>query len=54
MTYPTHLAGLIYSGRERDRGFTEVRYMGLSARGRPVFRRRDVEIMTNESSVKNR
>jgi len=38
-------------GRTRDRGVTEVRYMGLNASGMPVFRRRDVDIMTNESTM---
>src|SRR5882762_849998 len=38
-------------GRTRDRGFTEVRYMGLNASGMPVFRRRDVDIVTNETTM---
>jgi hypothetical protein len=38
-------------GRTRDRGFTEVRYMGLNASGMPVFRRRDVDIMTDETTM---
>ena len=35
-------------GRTRDRGFSELRYMGM-ANEMPVFRRRDVEIITNET-----
>jgi len=38
-------------GRTRDRGFTELRYMGLGPQGMPVFRRRDVEIITNETTM---
>ena len=38
-------------GRTRDRGFSEVRYMGLNASGMPVFQRRDVDIMTNETTM---
>ena len=37
-------------GRTRDRGFSEIRYMGLLD-GAPVFRRRDVDIMTNETTL---
>jgi hypothetical protein len=38
-------------GRTRDRGFTELRYMGINASGMPVFRRRDVDVVTNESTM---
>lgn len=38
-------------GRTRDRGYTEIRYMGLNASGNPTFRRRDVEIATNETTM---
>ena len=38
-------------GRKRDRGFSEIRYMGLSPNGRPVFRRRDMDIQTNETTM---
>ena len=37
-------------GRTRERGFSELRYMGLAG-GDPVFRRRDVDIMTNETTM---
>ena len=38
-------------GRTRDRGFSEVRYMGIGPSGQPVFRRRDVDILTNETTM---
>jgi hypothetical protein len=38
-------------GRTRDRGFSEIRYMGLNSAKQPVFRRRDVEILTNETTL---
>lgn len=38
-------------GRTRDRGFSELRYVGLSPTGNPVFRRRDVDIQTNETTM---
>ena len=37
-------------GRTRDRGFSELRYMGM-AHGQAVFRRRDVDIVTNETTM---
>lgn len=38
-------------GRKRDRGFSELRYMGMDTAGGLVFRRRDVDIITNETSM---
>jgi len=38
-------------GRDRNRGFSEVRYMGLSADGLAVFRRRDVDVITDETTM---
>src|SRR5436305_2082755 len=38
-------------GRSRDRGFTEIRYIGLNAGDSPVFRRRDIDITTNETTM---
>jgi hypothetical protein len=38
-------------GRKRDRGFVEIRFMGLAPDGRAVFRRRSVEILTNETTL---
>ncbi len=37
-------------GRTRDRGFSELRYMGLVGE-KAAFRRRDVDIMTNETTM---
>lgn len=38
-------------GRTRDRGFSELRYMGLNRANQPVFRRRDVDVLTNETTM---
>ena len=38
-------------GRKRDRGFVEIRFMGMTPEGRAVFRRRTVEVLTNESTL---
>jgi hypothetical protein len=38
-------------GRTRDRGFAELRYMGTDSAGRPVFRRVDVDVYTNETTM---
>jgi len=38
-------------GRKRDRGFTDIRYLGLDTAGHPVFRRRDVDIYSNETTM---
>lgn len=38
-------------GRKRDRGFVEIRYVGLTDDGRAVFRRRSVDIYSNETTM---
>jgi hypothetical protein len=38
-------------GGTRDRGFAELRYMGTNSAGQPVFRRTDVNIYTNETTM---
>ena len=38
-------------GRTRERGFTEVRYLGIAPSGQVIFRRRDVDIATNETTM---
>lgn len=38
-------------GRTRTRGYTDIRYMGLAPDGRPVFRRRDVDVLNNETTM---
>lgn len=47
---PNAFGGADIFGRTRDRGFSELRYIGVDA-GFPVFRRRDVDIITNETTV---
>lgn len=48
---PNAFGGPDIFGRKRDRGFIEIRYMGLSPDGRAVFRRRSVDIYTNETTM---
>ena len=38
-------------GRKRDRGFVEIRFMGMTDDGRAVFRRRTVDIYSNETTM---
>jgi len=38
-------------GRKRDRGFSDLRYVGLNAAGQPLFRRRDVDVYSNETTM---
>jgi hypothetical protein len=38
-------------GRNRNRGFSEVRYMGVNSSGYAVFRTRDVDVVTNENTM---
>jgi hypothetical protein len=38
-------------GRKRDRGFVEIRFMGMTDDGRAVFRRRSVDIYSNETTM---
>ena len=38
-------------GRKRDRGVVEIRFMGMTSDGRAVFRRRTIEILTNETTL---
>lgn len=46
---PDEFGGADVFGRMRDRGFVELRYMGLDEEGRPTFRRRELEVDTNET-----
>lgn len=48
---PNAFGGADIFGRKRDRGFIEIRYMGLASDGRAVFRRRSVDIYTNETTM---
>ena len=38
-------------GRKRDRGLVEIRYMGLADDGRAIFRRRSIDIYSNETTM---
>lgn len=38
-------------GRTRESGFSELRYMGLNQAKQPVFRRRDVDVVSNASTM---
>lgn len=46
---PDEFGGADIFGRTRDRGYVELRYLGLDPEGRPAFRRRELEIDTNET-----
>jgi hypothetical protein len=48
---PNAFGGADVFGRKRDRGFIEIRYMGLSEDGRAIFRRRSVDIYSNETTM---
>ena len=48
---PNAFGGADIFGRKRDRGFVEIRFMGLADKGRAVFRRRTVDIYSNETTM---
>lgn len=48
---PNTFGGADIFGRKRDRGFVEVRFMGIAADGSAVFRRRSVDIYSNETTM---
>ena len=48
---PNAFGGADIFGRKRDRGFVEIRYMGLTEDGRAVFRRRSADIYSNETTM---
>jgi hypothetical protein len=48
---PNAFGGADIFGRKRERGFVEIRFMGLAPNGLAVFRRRTVEILTNETTL---
>jgi hypothetical protein len=48
---PNVVGGRDIFGRTRERGFSELRYLGLDAQGKARFRRRDVDIITNETAI---
>lgn len=48
---PNAFGGSDIFGRKRERGFIEVRYMGMTPDGRAVFRRKTVDIISNETTL---
>lgn len=48
---PNAFGGSDIFGRKRERGFVELRYMGMAPDGRAVFRRKSVDILTNETTL---
>ena len=48
---PNAFGGADIFGRKRERGFVEIRYMGLSGDGKAIFRRRSVDIFSNETTM---
>lgn len=48
---PNAFGGSDIFGRKREKGFVEVRYMGMTDDGRAVFRRRSVDIVSNETTM---
>jgi len=38
-------------GRTREAGFSELRYMGFNKQKQPIFRRRDVDVVSNASTM---
>lgn len=48
---PNAFGGADIFGRKRDRGFVEIRYMGQTPEGLAVFRRKTVDIYSNETTM---
>ena len=48
---PNAFGGSDIFGRKREKGFVELRYMGMTEDGRGVFRRRSVDIVSNETTM---
>lgn len=48
---PNALGGSDIFGRKRERGFVEIRFMGMAPDGRAVFRRKSVDIVSNETTL---
>ena len=48
---PNAFGGADIFGRKRERGFVEIRYMGMTQDGRAVFRRKTVDIFSNETTM---
>jgi hypothetical protein len=48
---PNAFGGSDIFGRKREKGFVELRYMGMTEDGRAVFRRRTVDVVSNETTM---
>lgn len=48
---PNAFGGSDIFGRKREKGFVEVRFMGITDDGRAVFRRRSVDVISNETTL---
>ena len=48
---PNVLGGADIFGRKRERGFVEIRFLGIRPDGRAVFRRKSVDIFSNETTM---
>src|SRR5690349_10909792 len=48
---PNAFGGNDIFGRKRTRGMIELRYQGLMQDGRALFYRRDVSLLTNETTM---
>lgn len=48
---PNAFGGADIFGRKRGRGFVEIRFMGIATDGRAIFRRKTVEVFSNETTM---
>ena len=48
---PNVFGGSDIFGRKRERGFVEIGFMGMTPDGRAVFRRRRVDVVSNETTM---
>lgn len=48
---PNAFGGSDIFGRKREKGFVEVRFMGMTEDGHAVFRRRSVDVVSNETTT---
>jgi hypothetical protein len=48
---PNAFGGSDIFGRKREKGFVEIRFMGIGDDGRATFRRRSVDVVSNETTM---
>lgn len=48
---PNAFGGSDIFGRKREKGFVELRFMGIAPDGRAVFRRSTVDVISNETTL---